>query len=152
MSLSSLICHLRVLARSGLRTALSVPTTMSFGEAEKIRITFDEDTVQRMKTLCQLSSLPETPPITTSMPWSLGIDLLYLRQLKDQLVEKWSWDELEKKINRFDNFLVQYQNGQDSLVVHFIHVKSPRSNAVPLMLLHGWPGMITEKYNIRYMC
>ena len=117
---------------------------MSFGEAEKIRITFDEDTIQRMKTLCQLSSLPETPPITTSIPWSLGIDLLYLRQLKDQLVEKWSWDELEKKINRFDNFLVQYRNGQDRLVVHYVHVKSPRSNAVPLMLLHGWPGMIIK--------
>ena len=53
---------------------------------------------------------------------------------------EWSWDSLEKKIESFDNYLVHYEREGDALDLHYIHVKSPRSDATPLILLHGWPG------------
>src|ERR1700746_2345514 len=32
----------------------------------------------------------------------------------------------------------------DGQTIHFIHERSPRAEAVPLMLIHGWPGSILE--------
>ena len=28
--------------------------------------------------------------------------------------------------------------------IHFIHVKSPHDNALPLIMTHGWPGSVIE--------
>ena len=32
----------------------------------------------------------------------------------------------------------------DGLDIHFIHVKSPHENALPLIITHGWPGSVIE--------
>ena len=36
----------------------------------------------------------------------------------------------------------------DGLDIHFIHVKSPHPNALPLIITHGWPGSIIEMLNV----
>lgn len=113
---------------------------MSFQKPEKIRIFYDEKTVQSMRTLCELSALPERSPIPTSIPWKLGIEHLYLKYLKEQFINKWFWKGLEERINKYDNYTIQYEEGEDLLNVHFVHARSSRSDAIPLMLLHGWPG------------
>lgn len=115
---------------------------MSFQKPEKISIFYDEKTVQSMKTLCELSALAERSPIPTSIPWKLGIEHSYLKHLREQFINKWSWNELEENINKYDNHTIQYEEGEDRLNVHFVHAKSFRTDAIPLMLLHGWPGTI----------
>ncbi len=32
----------------------------------------------------------------------------------------------------------------DGLGIHFVHVRSPHANALPLVITHGWPGSIVE--------
>jgi pimeloyl-ACP methyl ester carboxylesterase len=36
----------------------------------------------------------------------------------------------------------------DGLDFHFIHVRSPHENALPLIITHGWPGSIVEMLNV----
>ncbi|HKY52918.1 MAG TPA: epoxide hydrolase [Anaerolineales bacterium] len=60
--------------------------------------------------------------------------------------------ELAKKALRFDwrkkeaelNKLPHFKTEIDGQTVHFIHVKSKVANAIPLMLIHGWPGSFVE--------
>ncbi len=36
----------------------------------------------------------------------------------------------------------------DGLDIHFIHVRSPHPNALPLIITHGWPGSVIEMLNV----
>ena len=42
------------------------------------------------------------------------------------------------------NALPQFKTELDGLNIHFIHVKSPHANALPLVMTHGWPGSVIE--------
>ncbi|OCB86967.1 alpha/beta-hydrolase [Sanghuangporus baumii] len=97
-----------------------------------------------MLSLLQDSPFPDKSPIDANAPWKLGMDVEYLKKLKHMFLTEWSWSSLEKKIAQYDNFVVHYEHGGDALDLHFVHVRSPRSDAIPLMLLHGWPGMISS--------
>ena len=42
------------------------------------------------------------------------------------------------------NALPQFTTEIDGVDIHFIHVKSPHENALPLIMTHGWPGSVIE--------
>jgi hypothetical protein len=94
-----------------------------------------------MLELLRLSILPESPPIPSADEWKHGISLPYLAKMKKMIEEEWSWDDLAAKLNRYDNYTVPMGEGIDGFSLHFIHAKSAKEDAVPLLLLHGWPGM-----------
>jgi pimeloyl-ACP methyl ester carboxylesterase len=54
--------------------------------------------------------------------------------------QSFDWRKKEAELNKLPQFTVEIDGQQ----VHFIHAKSPKANATPLMLIHGWPGSIVE--------
>ena len=59
------------------------------------------------------------------------------------LANHWSnfdWRKTEAKLNALPQFLTEI----DGVDIHFIHVKSPHENALPLVMTHGWPGSVIE--------
>jgi epoxide hydrolase len=50
---------------------------------------------------------------------------------------------VEARLNGFG----QYRTRLDGLGIHFLHVRSKHSNAMPLLLTHGWPGSVVEFLN-----
>ena len=46
------------------------------------------------------------------------------------------------------NSFPQYRTSIDGLGIHFLHVRSPHTNALPLLITHGWPGSIVEFFGI----
>jgi pimeloyl-ACP methyl ester carboxylesterase len=72
--------------------------------------------------------------------WSRGVPLGYLRDLADYWLTTYDWRKQEAKLNELPQFTTQI----DSTPVHFLHVRSPESGALPLILTHGWPGSIVE--------
>lgn len=80
---------------------------------------------------------PDQLPGTT---WEYGSDLATVRQLADYWEKRYDWRTQEARINRFDQFTTEI----DGQRIHFIHQRSPRADATPLLLLHGWPGSIVE--------
>ena len=79
--------------------------------------------------------LPESPPIPGAS-WDYGIDLDWLKMLKNEWLEGFSWKDVEREMNFYSHFTAAIE----SVTVHFIHQKSDRPDAVPIILLHGWPG------------
>lgn len=88
-----------------------------------------------MRRLVEDTRLPETPPIPGAT-WNYGVDLEWLRGLRDEWLNNFSWKEIEEEMNRFQHFKALIE----SVDVHFIHQTSERPDAIPLILLHGWPG------------
>jgi hypothetical protein len=46
------------------------------------------------------------------------------------------------------NALPQFKTEIDGLDAHFIHVRSPHENALPLIITHGWPGSVIETLDV----
>ena len=80
---------------------------------------------------------PEPEPVSG---WSQGVPLAYLRDLCGYWAGGYDWRATEARLNG----LPQFRTVIDGLAIHFIHVRSPRPYALPLILTHGWPGSIVE--------
>ena len=72
--------------------------------------------------------------------WEYGADIKKVRELADYWQNGYDWRAQEAKINRFDQFTTEIDGQQ----ICFIHQRSPRPDAIPLLLIHGWPGSILE--------
>ncbi len=84
------------------------------------------------------------PDAETPDDWSQGIPLAYVQELAAYWAEKYDWRAREAALNRFD----QFQTEIGGLDVHFVHVRSPYENALPLVITHGWPGSIVEFHKV----
>jgi pimeloyl-ACP methyl ester carboxylesterase len=69
-----------------------------------------------------------------------GMPLDQLRELADFWANGYDWRAAEAELNSYPQG-VSTIDGQD---VHFLHVRSADAGALPLILLHGWPGSIVE--------
>jgi pimeloyl-ACP methyl ester carboxylesterase len=78
---------------------------------------------------------PETPD-----DWSQGIPLAYVQEVCQYWAEAYDWRATETRLNQLDQFRTQL----DGLGIHFLHIRSPHDNALPLVMTHGWPGSIVE--------
>jgi epoxide hydrolase len=80
------------------------------------------------------------PEAETVEDWSQGIPLGYLRELCDYWAGPYDWRRAERQLNAFPQFRTEI----DGLGIHFLHVRSPHEDALPLLITHGWPGSVVE--------
>ena len=119
----------------------------SIGIATQIKVKFGHDISTSLKTLLRSTNLPSEPPISTVPPWSLGVHLPWVSKLKLTMqADDWKVGDLEDRLNTWPNYTVRMKamgfdtESDEEVDIHFVHVKSHRSDAIPMMLLHGWPG------------
>src|SRR3954452_8651003 len=67
---------------------------------------------------------------------SQGVQLAPLQALVRYWATEHDWRACEAKLNALPQFVTEI----DGVDVHFIHVRSPHEDAMPLVLTHGWPG------------
>ncbi|RSD09126.1 epoxide hydrolase [Amycolatopsis eburnea] len=72
--------------------------------------------------------------------WSRGMPTEAVRDLAGYWRDGFDWRAQEAAINAFPQFTTEI----DGQVIHFLHVRSPRADAVPLLLTHGYPSSFTE--------
>ncbi|GLQ57126.1 epoxide hydrolase family protein [Devosia nitrariae] len=72
--------------------------------------------------------------------WSRGVPRDYIEALARYWVQGFDWRKHEAALNRFAQFTTEV----DGQPFHFVHVRSPHENALPLVLCHGWPGSFVE--------
>ncbi|WP_431910198.1 epoxide hydrolase family protein [Nonomuraea jabiensis] len=72
--------------------------------------------------------------------WTYGVPVGYLKGLAEYWRTSYDWREHEAKLNGFPQFTTTI-DGQN---IHFLHVRSPEPDALPLIVTHGWPGSIVE--------
>jgi pimeloyl-ACP methyl ester carboxylesterase len=72
--------------------------------------------------------------------WDYGTELGYLKELVRYWREDYDWRAQEASINAFP----QFRTVVDGQRVHAVHARSPEAGALPLLVVHGWPGSIVE--------
>lgn len=80
------------------------------------------------------------PDRETVADWSQGAPLDRVQALVAHWLNRYDWRRCEAEINRWPNFRTRI----DGLGIHFLHIRSPHADAMPLILSHGWPGTFLE--------
>jgi pimeloyl-ACP methyl ester carboxylesterase len=75
---------------------------------------------------------------------SQGVQLAKLQVLMRYWGTDYDWRKAEAKLNA----LPQLMTTIDDVDIHFIHVRSPHPNALPVIITHGWPGSVIEQLKI----
>ncbi|MFI5736336.1 epoxide hydrolase family protein [Kribbella sp. NPDC051587] len=71
---------------------------------------------------------------------SQGVQLATTKALAKYWVSRYDWRRFEAKVNKLPQFTTEI----DGVDVHFVHVRSPHKDALPLIMTHGWPGSFVE--------
>jgi pimeloyl-ACP methyl ester carboxylesterase len=75
---------------------------------------------------------------------SQGVQLATIQEL----ARYWDTDYDFGRVAARLNALPQFTTEIDGVDVHFIHVKSPHENALPVIITHGWPGSVIELLDV----
>ena len=75
---------------------------------------------------------------------SQGVQLATMQELARYWGTDYDFRRFEARLNALPQFITEI----DGLDIHFIHVKSPHENALPLIITHGWPGSVIEMLNV----
>jgi pimeloyl-ACP methyl ester carboxylesterase len=75
---------------------------------------------------------------------SQGTPLATVQALAQYWATSYDWRRCEALINSYPHFLTEI----DGLDIHFLHIRSPHEDALPLLVCHGWPGSIVEQLKI----
>jgi len=131
-----------------------MPSTLALNVPNKINIDFSDEVKASLKTLVKATTLPTAPPVTGTEPWQIGIDLAWLRNLKNMFqADTWNVSSLLQDVNRWPHYMVRMNAGEEiadeeTVEIHFVHIKSAREDAIPLMMLHGWPGTFWDFHKV----
>ncbi|MEO5840649.1 MAG: epoxide hydrolase family protein [Acidimicrobiales bacterium] len=90
--------------------------------------------------LCARLRNTRWPERETVDDWTQGIPLAYVREVCDYWANTYDWRAREARLNAFD----QFRTTIDGLGIHFVHVRSPEPDAMPIVITHGWPGSVVE--------
>lgn len=80
-------------------------------------------------------------PAPEGDPWAHGASRPYMEKLRAHWLDSYNWGACVARLNRFPHFRAEVEPG---LKLHFIHKRSSRADAIPLMMAHGWPGSVLE--------
>src|SRR6202046_2109084 len=75
---------------------------------------------------------------------SQGVPLATIQELARYWGTDYDWRKCEARLNALPHFITEI----DGLDIHFIHARSQREGALPLIVTHGWPGSIIEQLKI----
>jgi pimeloyl-ACP methyl ester carboxylesterase len=72
--------------------------------------------------------------------WGRGVPLASLRELASHWRTGYDWRRWEDRLNSYPQFVTTI----DGQRIHFLHLRSARPDAVPLLLTHGFPSSPAE--------
>jgi microsomal epoxide hydrolase len=104
---------------------------------QPFRIEIPDAALDELRSRLAATRWPDEIP---GVGWSRGVPLDYLRELAEHWRTGYDWRAAEARLNAFPQFRTEI----DGSVVHFLHVRSPEPDALPLVLTHGWPGAVEE--------
>ncbi|WP_063003078.1 epoxide hydrolase family protein [Nocardia salmonicida] len=88
--------------------------------------------------------LPEAETVYRAVPdprrWEQGVPLADLVDVVNYWRTEYNWRSFEERLNRIG----QFRTTIDDLGIHFLHRRSTRADATPLILTHGWPDSIVR--------
>jgi pimeloyl-ACP methyl ester carboxylesterase len=112
--------------------------------AEEVRPFAVEIPDQEVEDLRRRIEATRLPRKETVEDISQGVQLATSEALVRYWGGDYDMDRLADRLNTFPQFITEI----DGLGIHFIHVKSPNEDALPLIVTHGWPGSVVEMLEV----
>src|ERR671911_328581 len=106
-------------------------------EIRSFQIEIPEEQIDDLRRRIAATRLPSKELVEDR---SQGVQLATLQELARYWATDYDWRKAEAKLNA----LPQFTTAIDGVDIHFIHVRSPHENALPLIMTHGWPGSVIE--------
>jgi pimeloyl-ACP methyl ester carboxylesterase len=120
---------------------MSIPeskqTTMTSPEVRPFRVSVPEEDLVELRQRVAATRWPDRETVSDR---SQGVELEKFRELVGYWGTDYDWRKAEAKLNALPQFITKI----DGLDIHFLHVRSPHPNALPLLMTHGWPGSVFE--------
>jgi pimeloyl-ACP methyl ester carboxylesterase len=115
--------------------------TTSTSEIRPFRFNVPEAELTELRRRINATKWPERETVSDA---SQGVQLATTQALARYWGTDYDFRRLEAQLNALPQFMTEI----DGLDIHFIHVRSPHDNALPLIVTHGWPGSVIEQLKI----
>jgi len=112
-------------------------TTRAGTEIRPFHLDVHDDELVDLRRRVQATRWPSAELVADR---SQGVQLKALQELARYWTSEYDWRRAEAKLDA----LTQFTTAIDGVDIHFIHVRSPNENALPLIMTHGWPGSVME--------
>jgi pimeloyl-ACP methyl ester carboxylesterase len=129
-------------------------TNQQSADATSIRpfmVEIPDAEVEDLRARIRATRFPEKEPVEDPIVHPLGdsvppqgVQLATMEALMRYWGSEYDLRRVEKRLNALPQFLTEI----DDLDIHFIHVKSRHENALPIILIHGWPGSVVELLSV----
>ncbi|MGO4300037.1 epoxide hydrolase family protein [Leifsonia sp. RAF41] len=103
--------------------------------------TASDEELADLKRRVQATRWPERETVDDS---SQGVRLEVVRALADYWANEYDWRPIEARLAELPQFVTEI----DGLDIHFLHIRSPHEDALPMIVTHGWPGSVIEQLKI----
>jgi len=122
---------------------MSTVTETSAGPAEirPFTVEIPEAELEALRARIAATRWPEKETVGDQ---SQGVQLATIQALARYWATDYDFRRVEARLNAVPQFMTEI----DGLDIHFIHVRSPHENALPLIITHGWPGSVVEMLNV----
>jgi pimeloyl-ACP methyl ester carboxylesterase len=114
-----------------------MPVTADATATRQFRIEVPEETIADMRHRIEATRWPSEGLVSDR---SQGVQLATLQALARYWTTEYDWRRCEARLNALPQFTTEI----DGAEIHFIHVRSPHEDALPLLMTHGWPGSVVE--------
>jgi epoxide hydrolase len=101
------------------------------------RVDIAEPNIHDLRRRLAATRWPAASPDTG---WERGVPLDHLKELAGYWRTDYDWRAAEARLNQFPQFTTVI----DGANVHFMHVRSPEQDALPLLITHGWPSSVAD--------
>src|SRR5881392_730408 len=106
-------------------------------EIRPFQFDIQEEALEDLRRRIEATRLPSKELVEDR---SQGVQLATIQELATYWVTDYDLGRVEARLNALPQFTTEI----DGVNIHFIHVRSPHANALPLVMTHGWPGSIIE--------
>jgi pimeloyl-ACP methyl ester carboxylesterase len=133
----------RYIENRAKETHMSTVTEKSAGATaiRPFRIEIPEADLEALRARIVATRWPEKETVPDQ---SQGVQLATIQALARYWATDYDFRRVEARLNGLPQFITEI----DGLDIHFIHVRSPHENALPLIITHGWPGSVVEMLNV----
>ncbi|KAF5658596.1 epoxide hydrolase [Fusarium heterosporum] len=112
-------------------------------------ISIPDSEIQRLKTLLELSPIPEPNLWNAREDGAFGLPRDTLLKLVNYWANGYDWKKWESSLNSIPQFTIRVtDDDSEDFAINFFALFSKKPSAIPVLFLHGWPGSVVEYFPI----
>ncbi|KAJ5590575.1 hypothetical protein N7450_004547 [Penicillium hetheringtonii] len=112
---------------------------MSESAVLEFKVQIPEEEVDRLYRKLKDTRLPPRE-IVPGAGEKYGPSYKWAKDLYNKWINDFDWGKVQDEINEYPHYLTTIEN----VKIHFVHARAEKPDAIPILLIHGWPGSFYE--------